>query len=249
MIITGGHFTSGIQLTKGYISNIPSIVTANLYANYDAATGISNNTFLDSSGNGRNATIYNSPANVTVNGTRVLELSSASSQFFGDTNTYGADLDDAFTFDVWCSPTSASTAGTLIAEWSDGSWASGWQDNQMGFTAGSINCGVYNTGYAEAKATWTANTWYHIVMTYDGSIMRTYVDGVAGGTTSGAKESPSNYGYPGTGLSMGKPCADYLNGVEDYFNGYIGAWKIYDRALTAEEVLQNYQALLSRYTD
>jgi hypothetical protein len=48
---------------------------------------------------------------------------------------------------------------------------------------------------------------------------------------------------------MGKPCADYLNGVEDYFNGYIGAWKIYDRALTAEEVLQNYQALLIRYTD
>ena len=55
----------------------------------------------------------------------------------------------------------------------------------------------------------------------------------AGGTKSGAKSSPG-----GTFLSMGRSdgVGAYLNGVTNYFNGYIGAWKIYNRALTATEV-------------
>jgi hypothetical protein len=243
MIITGGHFTSGIHLQKAVLIIVPGIVTANLYANYDASTITNTSTIPDSSGNNRDATLFNSPANVTVYGTQVLQLSSASSQFFGNTAGYGTDLDSEFTFDVWCYPTSAGTAGTLISEWSNGTWDSGWQDNQMGFTNVDIRAGVYPTGGTVAKDSWTANTWYHIVMTYDSTGVKTYVNNVAGSTTSGEKASPG-----GTFLGMGIPNADYLGGVEGYFNGYIGAWKIYDRALTAEEVAQNYNALLSRYT-
>jgi hypothetical protein len=49
---------------------------------------------------------------------------------------------------------------------------------------------------------------------------------------------------------MGKPDGaggGYLNGVTNYFNGYIGAWKIYNRALTSTEVTQNFNALRGRY--
>lgn len=243
MIITGGHFTSGIKITRYVTPNVSDIVTANLFANYDADTGISGDTFLDSSGNNRNATLYNSPANVTINGTTVLQLTSASSQFVGDTNGYGTALDSAFTFDVWCYPTAASTAGTLISEWGNGTWDSGWQDNQMGFTNVDIRAGVYPTGPAIAKATWTANTWYNIVMVYDGTQLKTYVNNLAGGIVDGAKGSPG-----GTFLSLGLPNTDYLGGVVGYFDGYIGAWKIYDRALTDVEVAQNYNVLLPRYT-
>ena len=112
MIIGSGiTIGSGISLTEE-----ATIVATNLFANYDAATGISGSTFNDSSGNGRNATLFGSPTTTTVNGYTVLRLTSASSQYFGYTTGYGTSLDSAFTFDVWCQNLSASTAGNLIGE-------------------------------------------------------------------------------------------------------------------------------------
>ena len=237
---------SGVTLANvGFVVDA-TIVTTNLFANYDAATGISGSTFNDSSGNGRNATLFGTPTTTTVNGTTVLRLTSASSQYFGYTTGYGTSLDSAFTFDVWCQNLSSATAGTLIGEWSNNTFSSGWTDAQMGFNATQINCGVYNTGYATAQTGWNNTTWYNIVTTYDGTGISTYVNAVAGGTKSGAKSSP---GGAGTFLSMGKSdgVGTYLNGVTNYFNGYIGAWKIYNRALTATEVSQNFNALRTRY--
>jgi Concanavalin A-like lectin/glucanases superfamily len=238
----------GIQVSGGVtFTGLPSIITTNLFANYDAASGISGSTFSDSSGNGRNATLFGSPTTTTINGTQVLRLTSASSQYFGYTTGYGTSLDSAFTFDVWCQNLSASTAGTLIGEWNNSTFSSGWTDAQMGFNAAQINCGVYNTAYATAQSGWNNTTWYNIVMTYNGAAgIATYVNGIAGGTQAGAKSNP---GGAGTFLSMGKPdgVGTYLNGVTNYFNGYIGAWKIYNTALTANQITQNFNALRSRY--
>ena len=72
----------------GYVVDVQPIVTQNLLANYDAATGISGSTFNDSSGNGYNATIFNSPTTTTYNSTTVLSLDSASSQYFTYTGGY-----------------------------------------------------------------------------------------------------------------------------------------------------------------
>jgi hypothetical protein len=237
---------SGITVGAG-ISLIEqaTIVRTNLFANYDAATGISGSTFTDSSGNGRNATLFGSPTTTTVNGTTVLRLTSASNQYFGSTTGYGTSLNSAFTFDVWCQNLSASTAGNLIGEWNNSTFNSGWTDNQMGFTTTAIRCGVYNTGFVTAQASWNNTTWYNIVTTYNGTAgIATYVNGTAGGTRAGAKQNP---GGAGTFLSMGLPAADYLGGVTNYFNGYIGAWKIYNRALTLDELSQNFNALRGRY--
>lgn len=239
----------GVKLTNIRVTDTPDIVTTNLFANYDAATGIVGSTsLLDSSGNNRHASMFNNPGNTTVNGTRVLQLSSASSQYLGNTLGYGTSLDSKFTFDVWCRNLSASTAGTLIGEWSNGTFDSGWTDAQMGFNTTQINMGVYNAGYATGANSWNSGNWYHIVMTYDGSTsptLKTYVNSVAGGTLLGVKQNPGS-----TYLSLGKDDGGngfYLNGVKNYFNGYIGAWKIYDRALTATEVSQNFNALRWRY--
>ena len=239
----------GVTLTGTYVTDVPGIVTANLFANYDAATGIvGTSTLNDSSGNGRHATLFNNPGNTLVNGNRVLQLSSASSQYLGNTSGYGTSLDARFTFDVWARNLSANTPGTLVGEWGVSTFDGGWTDAQMGFNATQINMGVYPAGYATGAASWTSANWYHIVMTYDGSTsptLRTYVNNVAGGTLLGAKANPGS-----TFLSLGKDDngnGSYLNGVKNYFNGYIGAWKIYDRALTAAEVQQNYLALAWRY--
>ena len=227
-------------------SQIFTIVTDGLYANYDAIAITDTATFPDSSGNNRNATLFDTPTTTIVNSTQVLQLN-GSSQYFSKADGYGSDLDSAFTFDVWACPVSANTPGVLIAEWSP-TVGGGWQDTQMGFTNVDIRAGVYNTNAAISKDSWTANTWYHIVTTYDGSMLRTYVNGVAGATSTGAKQSPTtNGGGNPTVLSMGIPCFDYLGGLAGYFHGYIGAWKIYNRALADNEVAQNFHALQTRY--
>lgn len=240
---------SGIQMSLMNNNFVASgIVTNNLIANYDAATGVSGTTFADSSGNGNNATIFGGAATTVVGGTTVLRLNSASNQYFGDTTGYGSILNNAFTFDVWCYPLSANTAGTLVGEWENSTFDSGWTDAQMGFNATQINCGVYPAGYATAQQGWTANTWYNIVMTYNGAAsptLRTYVNTVPGGTLLGAKQNPPT----GTYLSMGRydGGGNYLNGVANYFNGYIGAWKIYNAALTPAQVTQNFNSLRGRF--
>ena len=244
MIITGVTLNS-----VGIVSDTPPIVTTGIYANYDPATGISGSTLLDSSGNGFDATLFNNPGTATVNGRTVLRLNSASSQAYGYVGGtgYGSDLNNAFTFDVWARNLSPGTSGVLIAEW--GQWdpgynLGGWTDNQMGFTTGTINMGLYNTGYVTGPG-WSSSNWYHIVMAYDVTVsptLRTYVNGVFAGSTDGAKGNPGT-----TYLSMGYPGNDYIGVGINYFNGYVGAWKIYNRALTANEVSQNFAALRGRY--
>ena len=238
---------SGVKLTNvGYVSDTPPIVTAGIYANYDPATSISGSTLLDSSGNGFNATLYNNPTTATVNGRTVLRLTAASSQYYVYDNGYGTDLNNAFTFDVWARNLSAGAGGILISEWDNpNASVSGWTDDQMGFSTGTINMGVYNTGYVTGPG-WSSSNWYHIVMCYDVNVsptLQTYVNGVFVGSTDGAKGSPGN-----TFLTMGAAGNDYIGIINiPYFNGYVGAWKIYNRALTANEVSQNFAAFRARY--
>jgi hypothetical protein len=88
-------------------------------------------------------------------------------------------------------------------------------------------------------STTTVNTgaWFHAAATYNGSFVNIYVNGNlesttarTGNITSGAKNIGSNSG-----------------GSSEYFNGTIGNVKIYNRALSAAEVQQNFNALRSRY--
>jgi len=236
----------GISLSGVIVQDILGIVTDGLYANYDAAIGVSGTTFNDSTGNGHNATLRNGATTTIVNGYPVLRLNAAASQYFVDTNSYNNDLDNAFTYDVWCCPLTGASPGILISEWDNSDLnIGGWTTDLMGFSNGTIQMGVYNTGYVTGPS-WTLLNWYHIVMTYDVNVsptLNTYVNTVYAGSTDGTKGSPTP-----TYLTMGAPGNDYINiAGTPYFNGWIGAWKIYNRAVSAAEVQQNYNALKGRY--
>jgi hypothetical protein len=234
---------SGVTLTGTYVVDHYDIVTDSLYANYDAATGVSGTTFNDVTGNGHNATLRNGATTTLYNNYPVLRLNAAASQYFVDTVGYGNDLDAAFTYDVWCYPLTGASPGILISEWDNPDLSlSGWTTDLMGLNASTIQMGVYNNGYITGP-NWTLLNWYNIVMSYDGNNLTTYVNNTATGVLPGTKGSPTT-----TYLTMGAPGNDYINiPGTPYFNGYIGAWKIYNRGLSAAEVTQNYNALRTRY--
>jgi hypothetical protein len=76
--------------------------------------------------------------------------------------------------------------------------------------------------------------WYYIVGSYDGSNIKTYINGVLDSTrqyTGGIYNTSTNF-------TIGKS----LQGTISNFNGVIDVTKIYSRALTADEINSNYQA-------
>jgi len=76
-----------------------------------------------------------------------------------------------------------------------------------------------------------AGRWYHVVGTCDGSTMSLYVNGakVASGPINGMKASS-------LGLTVGK----YAPTSAEYFAGRMETVRVYNRALTAQEIKNNY---------
>ncbi len=76
--------------------------------------------------------------------------------------------------------------------------------------------------------------WYHVVLTYDGT-MKFYVDGTLYGSDTFTLVHDTV-----TPLQIGRS-ATYGN----YFSGIVDEVRIYNRALSEEEILSHYQQLLS----
>ena len=94
-----------------------------------------------------------------------------------------------------------------------------------------------------ASVSVTANgQWFHLVGTTDGTTITPYVNGVAGTTAAvvtglGANTLPVTIG------------TDYNKAVNQFTDKQLAQPRIYNRALTAEEVLKNYNAGKNTYTN
>ena len=92
-----------------------------------------------------------------------------------------------------------------------------------------------------------ANTWYHIVGTYDGtsnvSGMKIYINGVEESTNTISNTlTSSTLSNQRTLLGIRR-----LSPPPDPLRGNIANVQIYNRALSAQEVLQNYNATKTRF--
>ena len=88
-------------------------------------------------------------------------------------------------------------------------------------------------------STLSASTWVNVCCTYDGSNQKIYKNGILGDTNSKSGAIPDD----GTDFYIG-----YLAGIPSFaLNGNIGPYHIYNRALSAQEVKQNYNALKGRF--
>jgi len=84
------------------------------------------------------------------------------------------------------------------------------------------------------------NTWYHTILTYDGSLVALYLNGtlVASSTTSGSLSYAT-----GGNLNIGRK--NLTDG--EYILGKVQVARVYNRALSQLEVTQNYNAIKSRF--
>jgi hypothetical protein len=225
--------------TNGYWTSYSQIVTDGLVVNLDAGnplsypgTGI---TWTDISGNGNNATLINGPTYSSANGGSIV---------FDGTNDFvatpymfpGGNL--AKSFSVWFNVTNL-TQGWIVG---------GGIDNNDGRAFGLyLNSGTpvfHGNGAAydmTFNGTINTSTWYNVSISYNGSVLSGYLNGQLNNTKAVILDT---YPSPPSGVKLG------VNGINSpfaYFNGKIAQAIMYNRALSASEVSQNYNALKSRY--
>ena len=145
----------------------------------------------------------------------------------------------SYTISSWASFSNFTTNNPIASNWYSGvtnyilrSIQGGSGIRLWSSTVGNV---AKSTTYSITLST---DTWYNIVGLYDGSAISLYLNGVQVGTptaTSGVVLSNTNKG------SIGKTPGDA------YYAGNISNIQFYNRALSANEVLHNYNALKGRF--
>ena len=154
------------------------------------------------------------------------------------------DLTDKGTIELWIysNGAQANYAG-LIQKGDSSGWAAGkyFISHWTGGTYYGVirNAGAYNT--PASFPTVSNNAWHHLVLTWDGSWLIPYTDGVAGTP----KAQSLNADADTKDLQIGKSSSGVFDGKMDEI-------RIYNRALSADEVkmhyLRSYSAGIRQYT-
>ena len=92
-----------------------------------------------------------------------------------------------------------------------------------------------------SSTTISANTWYHITFTCNGTISTLYLNGVNVGTSTNIPSGFGSYFYFGH-LTDNASSSEYLK-------GNIANVQLYTKSLSAVEVLQNYEAQKSKFAN
>ena len=172
---------------------------------------------------------YNSDGTFSFNGSNSYVSSPTSSLF--DTQVV--------TMESWCYPTVTAQNGFLFEKGNVNTQYSNFFNGDGTFYFRTMGVSSQDLTFASASYI-TANKWNHIVCTYGNGTKTIYVNGVQIAQATGIT------GYLPTGQN-GQWVGIYGSATGYPFSGKIGVSKVYNRALSAAEVLQNFNALRGRY--
>ena len=233
------------------ISYNPAIVRDGLVLCLDAANSKSypgsGTTWTDLSANGNTGTLVNTP---TYNTSGYFDFDYTQSENVTFSNTSSLQFLNRlpYTLEAWVYPTRNpgvnNWTGIFDRESNPGSGRDGYNLYFLGsagtdtyFFTERFTSGSYNAVPVTLNQSVSVNAWQHIVATYDGTTLTLYRNGSSVGTPV---TTTGNITNTSKSLTVG------VRGV-NYFGGRISNAKIYNRALTAAEIQQNFNALKSRY--
>jgi hypothetical protein len=203
----------------------------------------SGTTWTDLSGRGNNGTLTN------MDGTNLNSANGGSLTFDG-TNEYvscgpSSNLSlgsGNFTINCWVYPTNTTSntivTSRVIKSLSNLYWTFGIDNTRLLFqsrtSGGTQYFALSNT------STVSTNNWYNTVAVRLNNVITVYVNGIAGPTTVNDGGNNLTEQYIGIGIFN-------FTGFENNFSGNISNFSVYNRALTASEIQQNYNALKGRF--
>jgi hypothetical protein len=211
-------------VNRDYESIITSGLTLCLDAGFTPSYSTSGVSWYDISYGGNNGTLTNGPTFDSSNGGIILF--DGVNEYVNWNNNPISALTTSITYDAWI-----KFSGTV----------------QNAFTLSSSNFKVYHqndsawyitgTGTGNRNISWTYITdWVNFVYSFDGTNHICYINGVSYTVNSGGGlSSQSNLQLCGR------------NSGDSPLKGNISITRVYNRGLTASEILQNYNAQKSRY--
>ena len=187
----------------------------------------SGTSWTDLSFSGNNATLTNGPTYNSSNGGSVV---------FDGTNDYGAAgvglaIASNVTVAAWVRPTSFTNQGNILAK-------SGNTGYRMRFQSTGTFWMYANGNTITSPSAYTINNWFYTVGVFSSSGLLMYINGSLV-QSNGTAFSPS---YVASNVYVGS-----LNSTSELFQGRIANLSVYNRALSATEVLQNFNAQKARF--
>jgi hypothetical protein len=221
------------------LSHSPQIVRDGLVLYLDAANIKSypgnGTTWFDLTGNGNNLIAINAPV------WNSSYFSTGSTGYFSGNGTTSIPTGNSeYTMIVWARQNGSWGSARGII--SIGGFGTTNQSNALR-TASNTNPGQFqhywwanDIDVLNNNANLSADKWFMVTAQFDGINRRVWAN-----TINVASDTPSNHNVTSTTIQVGKTV-----NVE-YFRGDIAIAYIYNRALTSEEIVKNFNALRGRY--
>lgn len=239
-ILIGNQEVNEVRLNNNLIWT--RLTTTNLFVNLDASNTASypgtGTTWTDLQGND-NGTLVNGPTFNANNGGSIV--TDGVNDFIRVGRVAGTGTStQSMTYELWINP--ADNDGNIMSMAANNP-QDGWNMPPIAASGGRFRGKVWANNYIFSN-NFTQGTWYQVVLTwnYPSRTQSLYVNGVLnaaqGGITYGSS-NVDNFLF----LGQQNPGADNTG----MFGGRYGIFRIYNRALTANEILQNFNANRSRY--
>jgi hypothetical protein len=249
----GFSFSANLENSDGqgevFVSSVnPQNLT--LFLTFDEGSGT---IAYDFSGNKNNGTLYNGtiscanpptvgagcPAWVDGKYGKALSFDGVD-DYVNVGNASSLTPTNAITISAWIYPINTTVVvGRIVDKWYSAEAKSSYTlylENQKVKMA--IHTGTSDK-YIAGTTTIQKDIWYHVVGTYNGSYVNLYVNGALDATPVSASGSiQTNTGD----LNIGR----YAYVGTDYFNGTIDEVRIYNKALSEEEIKAEYEAGLKK---
>jgi hypothetical protein len=189
------------------------------------------------SGRGNTGTLTNGPTYSSANGGSIV-FDGGDDYIDCGTNAV-LNVGNNITANAWFYVNSNSSYQTIVSKvLSDASL--GWEfANSNGNIRLTFRPSATSINLSIGGGLLVIGNWYMGTMTYDNTTARIYLNGVQVGSTTSGGPVTLNSTQPlqigARGISAGR------------YNGNIAQVSVYNRALSATEIAQNYNALKSRY--
>ena len=225
------------------LGHSPRIVTDGLVLCLDAANARSypgtGTTWTDLKG-GNDGALTNGPTFNSANGGSIVFDGSNDYVDLGTSTSISTS--SAFSLDCWVNLTSYGGNYPTIIQLKTNT-SNGWNLSlsQVGSYAGIVFGSSSTWSNLKTDNAPSVGVWHHISINYDTSTYLVYLNlSLQSLTNAGAFNSTTQNNYVGSTNQAAR-------GATDTWNGYISSVKLYNRALTADEIRRNYLSTKERY--
>ena len=218
-------------------SSGPRIITDSLVFHLDAADVKSylksGSVWNDRSGRGNHGTLVNAPI---YSPTNLGNFQFLNNTYISTPNNTALDTQTP-SVEVWVKTNATTQNGFWFEKGTVNTQYSLFQESNV--IQWRMNIGGTTTNLSTTTATYmNTSNWYQVVATYSSGSRRLYINGILVNSDTQSGTISTN--------SVGAIIGSYNNGGY-YYNGSLAICKVYNKALTLQEIKENFNATKSRF--